>query len=48
MDKNNTKKIAVIGSGFTALTTAYNLSKKGYKITMFEQSGILGGLVSGY
>ena len=31
------KKIAVIGSGITGVTTAYQLSKKGYDVTVFDK-----------
>ena len=31
------KKIAVIGAGITGITTAYQLMKKGYNVTVFEK-----------
>ena len=31
------KKIAVIGAGITGVTTAYQLMKEGYKVTIFEK-----------
>lgn len=31
------KKIAVIGAGVTGITTAYQLMKKGYEVTVFEK-----------
>jgi len=42
------KKIAVIGGGFTGLTAAYELSKVGYQVTVFEAGSELGGLVAGF
>lgn len=40
-------KIAVIGAGFTGLTTAYYLAKKKHKVVIFEKEKFLGGLSSG-
>ena len=31
------KKIAVIGAGITGITTAYQLMKKGYDVTVFDR-----------
>lgn len=39
-------KIAVIGGGFTGLSTAYYLAKKGHQVTIFEKEKELGGLAS--
>ncbi|MFC1556254.1 FAD-dependent oxidoreductase, partial [candidate division KSB1 bacterium] len=42
------KKVAVVGSGPSGLTAAYDLSSKGYKVTIFEADPKPGGmLVSG-
>ena len=41
-------KIAVLGGGFTGLTTSYYLAKKGYEVTLFEKEKILGGLAVGF
>lgn len=41
-------RIAVIGGGLSGLGTAYRLSKKGYKVTLFENEDHLGGLASSY
>lgn len=41
-------KIAIIGGGFTGLTAAYELTKKGHKITLFEKEKYLGGLAHGF
>ena len=40
--------IAIIGAGFTGLTTAYRMAKKGYSVTLFEKTDRLGGLVSSF
>ncbi len=40
--------IAVLGGGFTGLTSAYYLRKKGYDVTLFEKNTVLGGLASGF
>ncbi len=37
------KKIAIVGGGFSGLTAAYLLSKKGYAVTVFEKEKFLGG-----
>jgi NADPH-dependent glutamate synthase beta subunit-like oxidoreductase len=39
------KHIAIIGAGPAGLTAAHWLSKKGYKVTVFEQSGEAGGML---
>lgn len=41
-------KIAIIGAGFTGLSAAYQLIKKGYKVTVFEKDSQPGGLAIGY
>ena len=49
MDQNPTPPhIAVIGGGFTGLTAAYELSKAGARVTVFESDSILGGLAGGF
>ncbi|MDD2734029.1 MAG: heterodisulfide reductase-related iron-sulfur binding cluster [Desulfuromonadaceae bacterium] len=37
------QKIAVLGSGLAGLTATWDLLKKGFGVTLFEQSGRLGG-----
>ena len=34
-------KIGIIGAGFTGLSAAYTLSKKGYDVTVFEKGKVL-------
>ncbi|MEX2013144.1 MAG: FAD-dependent oxidoreductase [Candidatus Levyibacteriota bacterium] len=41
-------KIAVIGAGFTGLSIAYQLSKKGHEIYLFEKDKNPGGLAIGF
>lgn len=41
-------KIAIIGAGFTGLSAAFELSKKGHKIYIFEKDSNPGGLAIGY
>jgi heterodisulfide reductase subunit A len=40
-----TEKVAVIGSGPAGLTVAYELSRKGYSVTIFEALPELGGML---
>ena len=39
------KKISIIGAGFSGLTLAYYLSKKGFDIDIYEKNSIPGGLL---
>ncbi len=41
-------KIAIIGAGFTGLSAALELLKKGYEVTILEKESIPGGLVLGF
>src|SRR3954470_4347098 len=44
-----TKKILIIGGGFTGLTAAYQLAKnKDFSVTLVEGSDHLGGLAAGF
>lgn len=43
--KKNDKKVAVIGSGPAGLTCGYYLAKKGYQVTVFEKTGVVGGML---
>jgi protoporphyrinogen oxidase len=40
--------IAIIGAGFTGLTAAYELLKKGHTVTIFEKADQPGGLALGF
>jgi phytoene desaturase len=37
------KKISIIGSGFSSLTSACYLAKQGYDVSVFEKNSSLGG-----
>lgn len=39
------KKVAIIGAGLTALTTAYHLNKAGIEVKLFEKSDRTGGVI---
>ena len=41
-------RIAVVGGGFTGLTAAYELTKRGHEVTVFEKEDHLGGLAWGF
>jgi protoporphyrinogen oxidase len=41
-------KIAIIGAGFTGLSAAYQLTKTGHTVTVFERDSHPGGLAIGY
>ncbi|MBF0208785.1 MAG: NAD(P)/FAD-dependent oxidoreductase [Oligoflexia bacterium] len=41
-------KIAIIGAGLTGLVAGYRLSQKGHKVTIFEKSADIGGLMGGF
>lgn len=40
--------IAIVGAGYTGLSAAYYLSKKGHRVTVFERDAHPGGLAIGY
>lgn len=46
MIKPNGKKVAVIGSGPSGLTCAYDLARKGYSVKVFEALHTLGGVLT--
>lgn len=41
-------KIVILGGGFTGLTAAYYLRKKGHTVHIIEKEVVLGGLASGF
>lgn len=41
-------KIGIVGAGFTGLSAAYFLQKKGHDVTIFERDLLPGGLALGY
>lgn len=42
------KKIAIIGAGFSGLSLAYDLSKNGYSVTIFDKKSCVGGLADSF
>lgn len=42
------RHIGIIGGGLTGMVAAYELCKKGYRVTLFESGNELGGLASGF
>ncbi|MDD2482978.1 MAG: FAD-dependent oxidoreductase [Candidatus Shapirobacteria bacterium] len=42
------KNVAIIGAGIGGLTAGYELTKKGYKVTVFEKNKEIGGLLSDF
>ncbi len=42
------KTVAIVGGGFTGLTAARELLKKGYSVSVFEKEPVFGGLASGF
>ncbi len=41
-------KIAIIGAGFAGMAAAYDLTKAGHKVTIFEAADSIGGLAGGF
>ena len=41
-------RIAIIGGGFTGLSAAYELTKRGQRVTVYESAPVLGGLTYGF
>ncbi len=48
MINNQTKSVAIIGSGFLGLTLALRLAETGAKVTVFESAPEIGGLASAW
>jgi NADPH-dependent glutamate synthase beta subunit-like oxidoreductase len=44
--EERSQKIAIIGSGPSGLTAAYDLRQKGYRVTLFESQSEMGGLLT--
>lgn len=45
-DTDLDKKVAVVGSGPAGLTCAFYLGKMGYKVTVFDQLPVIGGMLA--
>ena len=41
-------KIAIIGAGFSGMAAAYDLTKAGHNVTIYEAADFVGGLASGF
>ncbi|MFQ6014827.1 MAG: NAD(P)/FAD-dependent oxidoreductase [Anaerolineae bacterium] len=41
-------KVGIIGAGITGLTVAYELTRRGHAVTLFEATAVAGGLASGF
>jgi protoporphyrinogen oxidase len=41
-------KVGIVGAGVTGLTAAYELSKRGHQVTVYETEAVAGGLSSGF
>jgi protoporphyrinogen oxidase len=41
-------KIAIIGAGFSGMAAAYDLTKAGHQVTIYEAADYVGGLASGF
>lgn len=48
ISKNNDSQITIIGGGFTGLTAAYELLKKGISVTILEAEPEIGGLAAAF
>ncbi len=46
--RENQPHIIIIGAGFTGLTAAYDLTKKGFQVTLIEKEKEIGGLASSF
>lgn len=42
------KKVAIIGAGFTGLSAAHELQKRGDDVSIFEKENVVGGLAAGF
>jgi len=42
------KRIAIVGAGYAGMSAAYDLTRAGHEVTIFETSDQIGGLASGF
>lgn len=45
---NSIMKIAILGAGFTGLSSALKLAQLGHEVTVFEKNSCVGGLAAGF
>ena len=45
VERTRSEKVAIVGSGPAGLTAAYDLIRKGYGVTVYEASPVIGGML---
>ena len=45
LEEKKDKKVAIVGSGPSGLTVAYQLARRGYPVTIFEKESVPGGML---
>jgi NADPH-dependent glutamate synthase beta subunit-like oxidoreductase/Pyruvate/2-oxoacid:ferredoxin oxidoreductase delta subunit len=45
LEEKKEKKVAIVGSGPSGLTVAYQLSRRGYPVTIYERESVPGGMI---
>ncbi len=45
LEEKKDKKVAIVGSGPSGLTVAYQLARRGYSVTIFERESVPGGMI---
>ena len=45
---SGTKRVGIIGAGIAGLAAAYDLTRQGCAVTIFEGAAVAGGLASGF
>ena len=45
LEEKKDKKVAIVGSGPSGLTVAYQLARRGYPVTIFERESVPGGMI---
>ena len=48
MSLSHTTQVTIVGAGFTGLTAAYELVKKGFGVTILEAESEVGGLAAAF
>ena len=46
--KKKTKNISIIGGGISGCVSAFLLSRKGYRVNLFERKNFLGGSIKDF